>query len=51
VRAYGDFTADAFRLYLEDAYRLVGRETGKRPAAHFTYSDDVIEVRVAETLD
>lgn len=49
VRAYGDFTADAFRLYLDDAYRLVERETGKPPAAHFTYRDGVIEIRVAET--
>jgi hypothetical protein len=51
VKAYGDFAAWQFRFYLDDAYRVVERDTGKRPAAHFTYSDDVIEVRVAETLD
>lgn len=46
VKAYGDFAGDAFRRYLDDAYRVVERDTGKRPAARFTYSDDVIEVRV-----
>jgi len=49
VRAYGDFLAWQFRFYLDDAYRVVERDTGKRPAAHFTYCDGVIEVRVTET--
>lgn len=49
VKAYGNFAADAFRRFLDDAYRVVERDTGKRPAAHFTYSDDVIEVRVMDT--
>jgi hypothetical protein len=50
VKAYGDFAGQHLRLYLDDAYRVVTRDTGKHPAAHFTYSDGVIEVRVtAET--
>ena len=48
VRAYGNFDGWALRRYLDDAYRVVERDTGKTPAAHFTYSDGVIEVRVAE---
>jgi hypothetical protein len=49
VRAYGDFAAQHLRLYLDDAYRVVERDTGKRPAAHFTYCDGVMEFRVTET--
>lgn len=49
VRTYGNFDGWQFRFYLDDAYRVVERETGKRPAAHFTYCDGVIEVRVTET--
>ena len=51
VKAYGNFDGPALRLYLDDAYRVVERDTGKRPVAHFTYCDGVIEVRVAETLE
>ena len=51
VRAYGDFGGWALRLYLDDAYRIVERDTGKRPAAHFTYDGGVIEVRVAPEAD
>ena len=49
VTAYGDFVADALRLYLNDAFRVIERDTGKRPAAHLTLRDDgAIEVRFAE---
>jgi len=49
VTAYGDFGADGFRLYLNDAFRVIERDTGKRPAAHLTLHDDgAIEVRFAE---
>ena len=48
VKAYGDFNGWALRRYLDDAYRVVECVTGKHPAAHFTYCDGVIEVRVAE---
>ena len=48
IRAYGNFDGSVLRLYLDDAYRIVERDTGKRPAAHFTYDGGVIEVRVAE---
>ena len=51
VRAYGEFNSWALRLYLDDAYRVVERETGKRPAARFTYCDGVIELRVAPEPD
>jgi len=47
VRTYGDFDGWVLRRYLDDAYRVVERDTGKRPAARFTYCDGVIEVRVA----
>jgi hypothetical protein len=48
VTAYGDFPAAGLRLYLEDAFRITERDTGKRPAAHLTLRDDgAIEVRVA----
>jgi hypothetical protein len=46
VKAYGNFDGWALRRYLDDAYRVVERNTGKHPAARFTYSDGVIEVRV-----
>ena len=47
VTAYGDFGADGFRLYLTDAFRVIERDTGKRPTAHLTLHDDgAIEVRV-----
>jgi hypothetical protein len=49
VTAYGDFPASGLRLYLEDAFRVIERDTGKRPAAHLTLRDDgAIEVRFAE---
>jgi hypothetical protein len=51
VTAYGNFDGYDLRRYLDDAYRVVERDTGKRQAAHFTYSDGVIEVRVAQEPD
>jgi hypothetical protein len=51
VKAYGDFDGHALRRYLDDAYRVVTGVTGKHPAAHFTYCDAVIEVRVAQEPD
>jgi hypothetical protein len=48
VKVYGNFDGWALRRYLDDAYRVVERDTGKRPAAHFTYCDGVMEFRVAE---
>jgi hypothetical protein len=50
VTAYGDFDGAGFARLLADAYRVVERDTGKRPAgACLTFRDGVIEVRVAET--
>ena len=50
VTAYGDFPAYALRLYIEDAFRVIERDTGKRPAAHLNLRDDgAIEIRFAET--
>ena len=46
VTAYGDFPAGGLRLYLEDAFRVIERDTGQRPSAHLTLRDDgAIEVR------
>ena len=49
VTAYGSAVADGFRLYLEDAFRVIERDTGKCPVAHLTLRDDgAVEVRFAE---
>lgn len=47
VKAYGNFDGWALRRYLDDAYRIVERDTGTIPAARFTYSNGVIEITIA----
>jgi hypothetical protein len=46
VTAYGDAVTWGLRLYIEDAYRVIERDTGKRPTAHLNLRDDgAIEIR------
>ena len=49
VTAYGDFGGEGFARLLGDAFRVVERDTGKRPVSGcLTLRDGVIEVRVTE---
>ena len=46
VTAYGEFSGSGFARLLGDAYRVVERVTGNRPAAWLTFRDGVIGVHV-----
>jgi len=48
VTAYGNFPADGLRLYLNDAFRVVERDTGIQPTARLTLGEGgAIEIRVS----
>ena len=48
VTAYGDAVPWGLRLYIEDAYRVIERDTGKRPTASLNLREDgAVEIRFA----
>jgi hypothetical protein len=50
VTAYGDVGTSQLAHYLDEAFRIVERNTGKRPDGGFLMlRDGVIQVRVTET--